>query len=92
MFRLSHLSVQITMFFVLMFGRGSLRICKHMPKSLRQISHMFHPTDQDGRLLNIARDAKILNVQVERDYLGKIGKIGEFLKFLRILMIMFPFI
>jgi hypothetical protein len=62
--------------FVLMFGRGCLRNCKH-GEELKENRHMFHPIDKDERLLSVASDIEIVNVQVERDYLGKIGEFLE---------------
>jgi hypothetical protein len=35
-------------YYVLMPGKGCLRLCKHA-KSQRQISRMFHPIDKDKK-------------------------------------------
>ena len=62
--------------FMLMFGRGCLRNCKHGEESEAN-RHMFHPIDKDERLLSVASDIEILNFPVERDCLGKIGEFLE---------------
>jgi hypothetical protein len=48
-----------------------------MAKSHSQVSHMFHLTEKDERLLSIASDIEVLKAHVERNCLGKIGHFLE---------------